>query len=225
MAIIRNPNQSYERKLGALKLYLDDVEDLVRYLSQKCSRIKLEIGDNGEAETLDDLKGVEAKELRTFRITANRRSSRFRRLQPKDTSPDILLSLGFSECRALATKGDDESKEIIDNLARLLEPRKRTNPTIVVIVSYGVGLIFMILAFWLERFLLLPVALCGWLFGIFVLFRGITRPVLVPDRRREVRSLSRERRSQIVLAVVSGAIGLLGGVVIAWISNFLPGER
>jgi hypothetical protein len=224
MAIIRNPNQSYERKFGQLKMYLDDLEDVYRYLHQTCTAVKLEVGDNGQAESIDDLKDADIGELRELRLTAHKRAPGLRRLRPANSNPDIVVSLGAEECRALATQGDNESKAIIDSLARLLENHKRRSGYHMVFVAYAAAMISALLGLRFDDLIWLfsSIAVVGMIVAVVMLTRVGSRPAIVAQRRREARGLSVERRGQIALAVISGVLGLAGGLVIAWISNFLP---
>ncbi len=197
MPIVRKPDRQhcYEVSFGRLRLYLDDLEDIYRVLAEQCEGIKIGVGPDGEANTIDDIQDADNQALSSVRLAANK--------------PSIVISLASYNCRGIAPNGEPEARRVIDDIGYLVQPHRRPCIRWIFYVAVLGALVLFIMGLTGDRFypvfaLAALVLLAGT--GIALgLIEGT--PAVIPQRRREARRSKQERRRQILLMLASGVVG------------------
>lgn len=208
------PPSDYRRRLGWLRLYLNDLDDLVRYLRDSTGEVGIKAGD-ATADEPTDLREARKSELRDVRVVTE--------------DPALTVTLGFDRAQVTTTDTSDKTRGIVDNVVNLLASR-RARVTIaarivalsVVFVWLGAMGLFALLgtlaravdANYTSSFpediiagaVLGPVV--GFLgsLGILVIVRGTGRAVIVPERRSENRGISRSTRQSLIVGIVVGVV-------------------
>jgi hypothetical protein len=213
MPIIRQPNQSYELIFGMLRLYLDDLDDVYRQLSE-CGDTTIGVGEDGVAPSIEDLRDSDKAGLRQIRFTT--------------TAPAIIISFSPKDSSGVALKGEDSARRVIDNVASLLKPRRQKKTSrylvqgILVILALVAGFINVQYTENQWIFWGTVVFLCAD-FSTFYVYNRVTerRPAVIPYRRREAALVSRERKGQLLIAAVSAFFGLITGIGITILSQII----
>jgi len=203
----------YARRLGVLRLFQNDLDDLVRLLGERTGKVGIQAGDAVAAEPAD-LRDATSKELQAVQIVTS--------------EPAIVIRLG-SQATASTTDDSDSARATVDDIYLLLNARRSQGAfwvglwregrffflLVAVLESIGALLALVtrdptplrVFALW-ALLLFLPI-----IFGP-INFRSTGYCVIVPRLRSEQRGLSRETARELV----SGLIGALIGAAVAIIA-------
>ncbi len=208
MALRRRPPKDfergrYERCPGPVRLYLDDVDDLLAFISGRAKRVEL-LADDAVADTADDLKSATRKELKELEIEAR--------------DPRVWVPLHTNRACALTwTEDDAEAKALVDDVYRLLRQRRSAATLIFATLPlYGILLLtgMAVAAFrddeldvyskatYLTFVVFAVVGTALYYYSAFV--RGWCRVVL--DRRSLRRVVTATTARQAIVALITGVI-------------------
>jgi hypothetical protein len=206
-------------RLGGLRLYLDDVEDVRQLLAERSQTVTLHAGE-AVADTADDLKSATDGELADIRITAR--------------SPEAEVRLGRD---AEARVGSGTDWALLLEIQRMLQahhmPRlQRTVLEVFAALPFLPGAVLIYVAGdklhgWSANILGLA-AMAVTILGLRVtgipLDRAKRAAVVLPYRRNEMRSLSIQTRTGMSASLVSGALlavlGIPLALLLAWLTDF-----
>lgn len=99
----------YRVGLGAVRLHLNDVEDLVQYLRSTCAQVGIRAGD-ATADEATDLGEAHPRELRDVVVVTK--------------APDVLVRLARSTAYASTLDDGERAREAVDAVKRLLSVRR-----------------------------------------------------------------------------------------------------
>lgn len=216
----RNPPEpfqrpfSYERPLGGVRLYLDDLEDLLRVAgAPRTAGATLSAG-NAEAETVEDLRDATAKELAKLGLVTR--------------EPRIEVRLEKRRASVSTAEDSDSAKALVDDVYRLLAERRSyrllTTPLLPFMVTgVATGIIIGLLIVFTEPppqpqrnladnlvigfQIIAAIGIIGY--SVFTSMRrhwraGLARLILV--RRSERRGVSSDARQKITIAIVTALV-------------------
>ncbi|WP_428098358.1 hypothetical protein [Demequina sp.] len=212
------PSDWEMRNLGTLRLYLDDLQDVLDHLQRQHGAPSLLAGDS-EADAAIDLKDATPKELRSVRIVA--------------FQGDLKLSLTRQHSRSQWRRSNVKAQTAAEECASLLAPR-RLNGGLAFLQTWAMtGWLFTVVALIALVFIVgvrlatdrdvewsvvwvLPLTAIG--VGLFLALLSLIEPSsrnsrtwLYPYLRRESRELSLTRRSAWLVAIVGSITSALLG--------------
>ena len=184
MPIIRQPNQSYERNFGNIRLYLDDLDDVYRQLAE-CAETTIGVGQDGVAPTIDDLRDSDKAGLRQVRLTT--------------TAPDIIINFNPRQSSGVALKGGDSARRMVDNIEILLAPKKRNMERRVKVLLIGLFLIGSFINIGNEKNNTIFLITLAFILVDLTIYFSYDRiagrsPAIIPYRRREAALAGRRKK-------------------------------
>ncbi|MBT2403855.1 MULTISPECIES: hypothetical protein [unclassified Streptomyces] len=90
-----------------MRLFLSDIEDVKRLLERNSEGVAIQAGD-ATAETVDDLRDANRRELRTLRLITSR--------------PEVVVAFGDSPV-VRTTERDQAAIDLVDAVSEMLKPR------------------------------------------------------------------------------------------------------
>lgn len=212
----------YSRRLGLLRLHLNDLDDLMRLLKGRTGEVSLKAGD-AIADEPADLRDADARELRAVSLITN--------------SPAVVVNLQQSDASARTTDSADDAKLLVDDVYGLL--RVRHSPLVgfsqalrltavgVAVVAAGLGF-FVVFAAVRNR----PdvsasdtavgasmILTATWVFLVVwaaIGLRSSGSAVIVPERRSDQRGLTRQARREWTLGIATFALGAVVSVALTY---------
>jgi hypothetical protein len=205
----------YERDLGRLRLFLDDLDDLVALLRSRCADVTISAG-YAEADEPEDLRGATRRELRRINIVTS--------------EPSIAVYLGSRAGSVSTYTPTAEAKSLIDDVYGLLIQRRAKTAglkdagPILAIGAIIPSLIAYSTVSSHNRTTSATVVGLGIAVGIFAFLLLVSIGVLrdtnvasvVLERRRDRRGLSREVRVRLVWFLAGAVVSLLAAGIQAW---------
>ncbi|MEU7797384.1 hypothetical protein AB0B11_28580 [Micromonospora tulbaghiae] len=102
----------YAKNLGHMRLYLDDLDDIVHHLRLSAKRVLVTAGNAYAENGPSDLLSARKSEMRNVRIFSE--------------DPDIEVELRYGRARVGTNARSAAAKKLVDSVALLLSPRRRT---------------------------------------------------------------------------------------------------
>jgi hypothetical protein len=183
---------------------------------EQCGTITIGVGEDGRAPAVEDLRDADQQGLRLIRITTK--------------TPSTLVSLSAAGSRGVALNGEDSARRAIDNVATLLQPRRRSSLPLWIVTTSLVAA-FLVLFYFNTKYTYID-----WVFyttfvaqlvlvagGILYFIRRNRMTVVIPIRRRDASLAGQQRRTQVVIAVISAILGLVTGIGATVISHIITG--
>lgn len=190
--------EGVDLELPNIKLYLDDLDDLVAFLDQHCEKVEIHML-GGRADSADDLRDATPHELGFVTI--------------EGTSPNIRVELHHHGARIVSYDPAPGVRVIAEDAGRLLAQRKRSNlERQFWLWLPGPSLVLLFLGlYWLRPWLFIIAAvLVAFLASTVVgIYTGRIAPLaspsaatIVPTRRGEATRIGIDRRITLVLAII-----------------------
>jgi len=210
----------YERSLGNIRIYLDDIDSVHALLIENCGQVAILAGASAEAERADDLVDARDEELAELRVVSR--------------EPRVYVSLSEYRSSVICEGDDAAARRIADDVAALLEPCRHWSaalvplrglrlPLLVCVVSASLLLVRAVLALdsnyppgarigmgTLAAAILVLALSVPLVLLLVVRRRGGSSARVIPERRGNARGWSRERRNLWTV----GILGVLAAVVI-----------
>lgn len=207
----------YARSLGTLRLYLNDLDDVARWLRPRTSAASLWAGD-AIADEPADLRDAAARELRAVRFVTS--------------DPAVVVDLHRSRARASTTDSTDDARALVDDVYRLLRVRHqrrvgfiqavRSNALGVFVTAVALATLFGVLTLtgsWASGVdvsqlgaLLAVAAAFGFAFGTWLIFLRVQSggcAMIIPETRSDQRGFTRQARHDWMLGGTTFVLGAL----------------
>src|SRR3954451_923836 len=127
--------RSYRRGLGRIKLYLNDLDDLLEYLRRQCKAVSSQAGE-ATAENPDDLIEATPRELKSVIVTTS--------------EPALRVNLLRRAADVSTTQTSAEARAMVDDVHGLLRRRRSPWPglgrTLALPLVYAA--IFLVIGVW-----------------------------------------------------------------------------
>lgn len=117
MALNRNPPKTkpapfiHRERLGFVRLYLDDLDALLRFIRSHTSGLVVLGAGKATADEAGDLRSATPTELRKVAIVTN--------------EPPTRVSLEFKDASVTTTEDNDAARELVGQIASLLREHRR----------------------------------------------------------------------------------------------------
>lgn len=209
----QRPERRHQRGLGFLRLYLDDLDVLHQYLVAHTKEVEISVG-NRVADEINDLATANSRLLRDIGF--------------KTETPSIAITLSRSGAKAQTWDADEDGRSLIDDVARLLKDEASALVALrflwFKVVEVLVGLILLVSSVVLVvRGELFFALMAGSVCVVALLDPALLGSdrygeggvIFTAERRDEVRRSKRQRRRELVFALVGTTVGaIVGGIVV-----------
>ena len=204
--------QPHGKRLKPVKIYLDDLEEIIDCLKNTCQEIEIQSGEN-LLDDLDELPALNKEVLHDLRITGRKP---YISVDMKPHQIWLYIAEDIPKSRGLFEK----IKATLCRRRRLLAPLLHN--------SFLVGVSLSLTIWGLIIGLKMQSAFLVSLFGVFLLlcvfwgiygFKDQTQQytVIIPKYRIESPGFMKRNRDNIILAVISALIGALMTYILTYI--------
>lgn len=214
----QRPERHHERSLGFLRLYLDDLDVLHQYLAAKTKEVEIRAG-NRVADEITDLPSANSRLLRDISFETK--------------TPSITVTLARSKAQAETYRADEDGRALLDDVANLLKDEASVSVAFRLlwfrVVELLVGLALLVLSVGLlVRGDLYLAAMAGLACAFALLDPAIMGAdrfskggvIFTAERRDEVRRSERQRRRELVFALVGTTVGaIVSGIVVYFLTK------
>lgn len=208
---------SIHKNLPPLKLYLEDIEFLVKRLESISGTITIKTQTH-EFENITEFSEITKDPLRTLEV--------------RSRNPFLSVVLGKSSAYLYLSEDLPEARGVLEQIDSYLRKRRKTFTSVLVSpVGWLVWIALVVITPVLIAGLCPPrfqvLGLLGWislaslfyLFGFFLYRQRYT--IVIPKRRSEAPSFWERNWEKIIIAILVGLLGFFLG----WLSRFLPGPK
>lgn len=225
MPITRNPPKANKpafemvEQLGFVRLYLDDLDEFMRFLRARSAHVVLGAG-SATADEPEDLKGATSKELAGVTL--------------RTVSPGVQIWLNRDKCTIRTSEDSEAAQALVADSAALLRQHRggRAHSFWIDVLRTGIlPLVVLAVAWvttlgidrdWNAAFAIFVSAIGGWII-LFALTWNDARKAgaarLVLHSRSEARELNTTTRNLVLVSVLGAIGGAVISAVITWILN------
>jgi hypothetical protein len=217
LARMKELRPSIRKNLPPLKLYLEDIEFLVKRLESISSRITIKT-DTHEFENISEFSNTQKEALRKLQILSR--------------DPYLIVELNQLSASLYLSEDRPDARGVFEQIKSHLQKRRKFFTAIFFSPIFFIPSIAfcLLVAPLISRFVpssFQLFALLAWLFlyvcaGCLFLFLHNRRyNIIIPKRRSDAPSFWERNWEKIVIGVLTGLLGLL----IGWLIKFLPGPK
>jgi hypothetical protein len=223
MALTRHP-QPAQMRLPTARLYLDDVDRLVEYLTEHVGPVSISVGDV-QAESVDDLKSLDGEFTRELTLVAS--------AEDEETWIRVRFQLHYAQVEA--SSGEPRAVGIVHDVYKIVTGRRR--PFAAPYISLferipwsGLFVVFCILLFAFMMLFPTDRNATPWLFGflafasvvisaqILAWFAARSYSRIILRNRTETPSFWKRKGDdilvQLVVGIVLAVIGFVAGIAV-----------
>jgi hypothetical protein len=212
---------SIRKTLPPLKLYLEDIEFLVKRLESISDDITITTRTH-EFENITEFCEVTKNPLRTLRVESR--------------NPHLQVDLNRFSASLYLSEDRSEARGVLEQIDSYL--RRRRKPLTSILISSVPTIAYLALPmfapFFVARlfppkfqsigaFLLFSLSFFPLLFGLFLWRQKYT--IVIPKHRSDASSFWERNWEKIAIAIVTGLITGILGFLLGWLIKFLPGPK